>query len=154
MPSAARIRSLEFTIESDRRRIGKRQDLRQEHAGEPAVRGHVRDPDQLCARTDRAFERGEVELPGRVVVDHVAYTSGFWIESGRSPISAAAVSCAPIPDLPVPATEWGGSTLSGHRPGVDRRLLQFEPHRRQSTAVLVYVRQARALSHGHSQAPR
>jgi hypothetical protein len=31
----------------------------------------VRDRDQLCARTDRAFERGEVELPGCVVVYHV-----------------------------------------------------------------------------------
>ena len=30
---------------------------------EPAVRGHVRDRDQLCARTDRALERDEVELP-------------------------------------------------------------------------------------------
>jgi hypothetical protein len=38
---------------------------------EPALRRHMRDRDQLGARTDRALERGEVELPGRVVVDHV-----------------------------------------------------------------------------------
>ena len=31
----------------------------------------MRDRDQLCARTDRALERGEVELPGRVAVDYV-----------------------------------------------------------------------------------
>jgi hypothetical protein len=38
---------------------------------QPAPPGHVRDRDQLRARTDRALERGEVELPGRVAVDHV-----------------------------------------------------------------------------------
>ena len=38
---------------------------------EPASAGHVRDRDQLRARTDRALERGEVDLPGRVAVDHV-----------------------------------------------------------------------------------
>jgi hypothetical protein len=32
---------------------------------EPALRRHVRDRDQLCARTDRALECLEVELPGR-----------------------------------------------------------------------------------------
>jgi hypothetical protein len=63
---------------------------------EPALRGHVRDRDQLCVRTDRALERGEVDLARRVVVYHVAYTSGFCIESGSSAISAAAVSSAPI----------------------------------------------------------
>ena len=38
---------------------------------EPASPGHVRDRDQLRARTDCALEGGEVELPGRVAVDHV-----------------------------------------------------------------------------------
>ena len=38
---------------------------------EPALGGHVGDRDQLCARTDRAFELGEVDLSGRVVVHHV-----------------------------------------------------------------------------------
>jgi len=38
---------------------------------EPALRGHVRDRDQLCARTDRALECLEVELPGHIVLDHV-----------------------------------------------------------------------------------
>jgi hypothetical protein len=37
----------------------------------PASPRHVRDRDQLGARTDRALERGEVELPRRVVVHHV-----------------------------------------------------------------------------------
>ena len=37
----------------------------------PPSAGHVRDRDQLRARTDRALERGEVDLPGRVAVDHV-----------------------------------------------------------------------------------
>jgi hypothetical protein len=38
---------------------------------EPTLCGHVRDRDQLCARTDRAFQRSEVKLPGRVVAHHV-----------------------------------------------------------------------------------
>ena len=38
---------------------------------EPASPGHVRDRDQLRARPDRALERGEVDLAGRVAVDHV-----------------------------------------------------------------------------------
>jgi hypothetical protein len=38
---------------------------------EPALRRHVRDRDQLCAPTDRALERGVVELPRRVVLDHI-----------------------------------------------------------------------------------
>lgn len=62
---------------------------------EPALCGDLRDRDQLGARTDRTLQRGEVDLPRRVVADHIAYTSGFWIESGPSAISAAAVSCAP-----------------------------------------------------------
>ena len=60
---------------------------------EPALCGDARDRDQLGARTDRTLQRGEVDLPRRVVADHIAYTSGFWIESGPSAISAAAVSC-------------------------------------------------------------
>src|SRR5437588_691749 len=36
-----------------------------------ALRGHVGDRDQFCARTDDALECGEVELPGCVIVDHV-----------------------------------------------------------------------------------
>jgi hypothetical protein len=54
----------------------------------------MRDHDQLGARTDRALECGEVELPRGVVVE--------------PSISAAAVSSAPIPDLPVLASERGG----------------------------------------------
>jgi len=38
---------------------------------EPSLRGHVRDRDQLCARTDRALECLDFNLPGRVIVDHV-----------------------------------------------------------------------------------
>src|SRR5260370_29678754 len=38
---------------------------------EPALRRHMRDRDQLCARTDRSLERGAVELPARVVPHHV-----------------------------------------------------------------------------------
>src|SRR2546428_10749247 len=49
---------------------GDAADLRR-RIDEPASPGHVRDRDQLCARTDRALERGEVDLPGRVAVDHV-----------------------------------------------------------------------------------
>jgi hypothetical protein len=36
----------------------------------------VRDRDQLGAPTDRTLQRGEVDLPRRVVADHIAYTSG------------------------------------------------------------------------------
>jgi len=38
---------------------------------EPALRRHVRDRDQLGARTDRALECLKAELPGRVVAEHV-----------------------------------------------------------------------------------
>ena len=38
---------------------------------EPASPGHVGDRDQLRAGTDRALERGEVDLAGRVALDHV-----------------------------------------------------------------------------------
>jgi len=38
---------------------------------EPASPGHVRDRDQLRARADRAIQRGQIDLPGRVAVDHV-----------------------------------------------------------------------------------
>jgi hypothetical protein len=62
---------------------------------EPALRRHVRDRDQPCARTDRALKRREVGVPGRAVAGHVAYTSGIWIERGPSAISAAAASSAP-----------------------------------------------------------
>jgi hypothetical protein len=44
---------------------------------EPALCGDLRDRDQLGARTDRTLQRGEVDLPRRVVADHIAYTSGF-----------------------------------------------------------------------------
>jgi hypothetical protein len=64
---------------------------------EPALRGQVRDRDQLGVRTDRALERGEVELPGNVDADDVAYAFGFWMKSEPFAISVAAVSSAPIP---------------------------------------------------------
>jgi hypothetical protein len=73
---------------------------------EPALCRHVRDRDQLGARRDR----GEVELPGRIVVDHVAYASAFWTKSGRTAISAADVSPAPIPAIRETAIEPLGST--------------------------------------------
>ena len=38
---------------------------------EPGSAGHVRNGDELRARTDRALEGGEVELAGCVAVDHV-----------------------------------------------------------------------------------
>jgi hypothetical protein len=38
---------------------------------EPTSTGHVGDRDQLRVRPDRALERGEIELPGRVAVDHI-----------------------------------------------------------------------------------
>ena len=44
--------------------LGRRMD-------EPASPGHVRDRDQLRARTDRPLERGQIDLPGPVAVDHV-----------------------------------------------------------------------------------
>jgi hypothetical protein len=49
---------------------GDAADLRR-RIDEPASPRHVRDRDQLRARTDRALERIQVDLPGGIAVDHV-----------------------------------------------------------------------------------
>jgi hypothetical protein len=59
----------------------------------------MRNRDRVGARTDRALEYLEIELPGGVVVDHAAaYAFGLWIESGSPAISA--VSSAPKTAVP------------------------------------------------------
>jgi hypothetical protein len=85
---------------------------------EPALRGQVRDRDQLGVRTDRALERREVELPGHVDVDHVAYAFGFWMKNEPFAISVATVSSAPIPAVRVEAMRHARSEFDGLFPAL------------------------------------